>query len=77
MKERLTLNRKEQNRLNVLNQVETKQLGMNQAATVLKISERQAWRILAAYRREGAGGLAHENRERKPVNALAEELRQQ
>jgi len=77
MKERLTLNRKEQNRLIVLNQVEAKQLGMDQAATVLKISERQAWRLLAAYRREGAGGLAHGNRERKPVNALAERLRQQ
>ena len=77
MKERLTLNRKEQNRLIILNQVESKQLGMSQAAMVLKISERQAWRILADYRREGAGGLAHGNRERKPVNALAEELRQQ
>lgn len=77
MKERLTLNRKEQNRVIVMNQVETNQLGMRQAATVLKISERQAWRILADYRREGAGGLAHGNRERKPVNALTEELRQQ
>jgi transposase len=77
MKERLTLNRKEQNRVIVLNQVETKQLGMSQAAMILNISERQAWRLLAAYRREGAGGLAHGNRERKPINALAEELRLQ
>ena len=75
MKEILTLNRKEQNRVIVLNQVETKQLGMSQAAALLKISERQAWRLLAAYRREGAAGLAHGNRERKPVNALPEELR--
>jgi transposase len=77
MKERLTLNRKEQTRVIVMNQVETEKLGINQAATLLKISERQAWRILAAYRKEGAGGLAHGNRERKPVNALTEELRQQ
>ena len=77
MKERLTLNRKEQNRVIVLNQVESKQLGMGQAATILNISERQAWRLLAAYRREGAGGLAHGNRERKPVNALPEGLRLQ
>jgi transposase len=75
MKERLTLSRKEQNRLIVMNQVETKQLGMSQAATLLKISKRQTWRVLAAYRKEGAGGLAHGNRERKPVNALTEELK--
>jgi transposase len=77
MKERLTLNRKEQTRLILLNQIENKQLGVREAATLLNISERHAWRILAAYRREGAGGLAHGNRERKPVNALTEELRQQ
>jgi transposase len=75
MKERLTLNQKEQNRLIVLNQVETKHLAVTQAAILLKVSERQAWRILAAYRKEGAGGLAHGNRERKPVNKLTEELR--
>jgi transposase len=76
MKERLTLNRKEQIRLIVLNQVETKQIGVGQAAMMLNISERQTWRILADYRREGAGGLAHGNRERKPMNRLTDELRQ-
>jgi transposase len=77
MKELLTLNWKEQNRVIVLNQVESKQLAVSGAAIILKVSERQAWRLLAAYRREGAAGLAHGNRERKPVNALSEELRQQ
>jgi transposase len=76
MKEILTLNRKEQNRLVVLNQVETKHIGIAQAAIVLNISERQAWRLIAAYRKEGAAGLAHGNRGRKPVNALSEELSQ-
>ena len=32
------------------------------------VSERHGWRILAAYRREGAAGLAHKNRGRKPPN---------
>ena len=58
MKEKLTLNRKEPNRLIVLNQIGAKQLGANQAALLLKISERQVWRLLAAYRKEGAEGLA-------------------
>ena len=74
MKELLTLSRKEQNRVIVLNQVGTRQLAISQAAMVLKVCERQAWRLLAAYRKEGAAGLAHGNRERKPVNALSEEL---
>jgi transposase len=76
MKERLTLNRKEQIRVIVLNQVETKQITVVEAASILNVSERQSWRLLAAYRREGAGGLAHGNRERKPVNVLSEELKQ-
>ncbi len=76
MKEELTLNRKEQNRLIVLNQAETKKLTVDKAATLLKLSERQVWRILAAYREEGAAALAHGNRGRKPANALPEELRQ-
>jgi transposase len=76
MKEKLTLNRKEQNRLIVLNQIGAKQLGANQAALLLKISERQVWRLLAAYRKEGAEGLAHGNRDRKPVNALSIEIKE-
>ena len=76
MKERLTLNRKEQNRLMVLNQLERKEVGPGKAALLMQVSERQAWRLLAAYRKEGAEGLAHGNRGRKPVNALPVELRE-
>jgi hypothetical protein len=75
MKEILTLNRKEQTRLVVLNQVESKHLAVGQAAVLLKVSERQAWRILAAYRRKGAEGLVHGNRGRQPLNTLPAELR--
>lgn len=76
MKELLTLNRKEQNRLMVLNQIEKKQLSVVQASLVLKITERQVWRLLAAYRREGAAGLAHGNRNRKPTNSFPGELKE-
>jgi transposase len=71
----LTLNKKEQKRLRVLNGVGKKELGMVKAAEILGVSERQGWRLLAAYRKEGAAGLAHGNRGRKPVNCLAEEIR--
>ena len=50
----VTLNQLEQTRLHVLNTVLEHRLPVAQAAEVLGMSERHAWRILAAYRREGA-----------------------
>jgi len=35
------------------------------------VSERQGWRILAAYRKEGAAALAHGNRGRTPANVTS------
>ncbi|MGD0626126.1 MAG: helix-turn-helix domain-containing protein [Thermodesulfobacteriota bacterium] len=52
MEERLTLNKKEQNRLVVLNKVEKGKMAMREAVEILGISERQGWRLLAAYREE-------------------------
>ena len=75
MKERLTLSVREQKRLVVLNEVEKGKMVVREAAEVLGISERQGWRLLAAYREEGAAGLAHGNRGRKPVHTLGEEIR--
>jgi len=77
MKEKLTLNKKEQNRVIVLNQVESKKLSIERAAILLKISQRQVWRLIASYRKQGAAGLAHGNRGRKPANAYPEELKEE
>ena len=52
-------------------------MGVAEAACVLGLSERHAWRILAAYRREGVAALAHGNRGRRPANTTSEETRQQ
>ena len=49
----VTLNQREQARLQVLNSVLEYQLPRTQAAEIMGISERQLRRILAAYRREG------------------------
>ena len=51
-------------------------MGVAEAACVLGLSERHAWRILAAYRREGVAALAHGNRGCRPTNATSEETRQ-
>jgi transposase len=73
----LTLNKKEQKRLRVLNEVEKGKVVIREAGEILGISERQGWRLLAVYREEGAAGLAHGNRGRKPVHSLGEEIRKQ
>ena len=74
MKERVTLNKKEQRRLVVLNQVEKGKIIGKEAAEVLSLSLRHVRRILAAYRKEGAQALEHSNQGRKPSNTLDESL---
>jgi transposase len=75
--EGLTLTTKEQNRLQTLNGVLEKHWPMREAAKIMGVSERQGWRILAAYRKEGAAALAHGNRGRAPANATPPVLCQQ
>ena len=67
----LTLNPIEQTRLHVLNTVLEHQLPVVQAAELMGVSERHAWRLLTAYRRDGAAALAHGNRGRRPRNAIS------
>ena len=70
----VTLNQREQARLQVLNSVMEYQLPRAQAAELLGVSERQVRRILAAYRRDGAAALVHGNRGRKPRNSVPEDV---
>lgn len=75
MKEMVVLNRKEQRRLVVLNQVEAGRMRGREASEVLDLSLRHVRRLLAVYREEGAQALAHGNRGREPHNALDKGLR--
>jgi len=75
MKERITLSKKEQKRLMVLNEVERGVMTSRKAVELLGLSPRQVRRILAAYRKEGAQALVHGNRGRKPSNTLDESLK--
>jgi len=75
--EGLTLTIKEQNRLQILNGVLEKYWLMREAAKVMGVSERQSWRILSAYRKEGAAALAHGNRGRTPANITPLAIREQ
>src|SRR5918992_477222 len=73
----LTLSAKELNRLQILNGVLERYWTIKEAAPLLGGSESQGWRLLTAYRREGARGLVHKNRGQMPPNATPEALQQQ
>ena len=70
--ENVTLNQKEQARLQVLNSLLAGHMTIEQASTLMGVSIRHAWRILAAYRKEGAAALAHGHRGRRAPNAILE-----
>ena len=70
--ENVTLNQKEQARLQVLNSLLAKHMTIEQASALMGVSIRQAWRILAAYRKEGAAAIAHGHRGRRAPNATSE-----
>ena len=75
--ERLTLNKKEERRAKVVVGIEAKELSIAEGAALLRLSERQVWRLLGAYRAEGLRGLVHKNRERNPVHRIPDAVRKQ
>lgn len=77
MKEKVTLNKKEQKRIMVLNEIVAGKIKGKEAAVISGLSLRHIRRLLAAYRKEGAAALAHGNRGRKPHHALGDELIEQ
>jgi transposase len=76
MERMVILNKNEQKRLMVLNQVEKGRLRGGEAAGILGLSLRQVRRLISAYRREGARGLAHGNRGKKPHNTLDRQIKE-
>lgn len=76
MQETVTLSKREQQRLVVLNGVLSGQCSVAEAAAVLGLSVRQVRRNIAAYREEGAAALVHGNRGSIPANAVATTVRQ-
>ena len=63
---------KGQTRLQVLNSLLTEHMMLDQAATLMGVSERLTGRIVSAYREEGATALAHGHRGRRAPNATPE-----
>jgi transposase len=63
----LTMSERECYRLKVLTQVQQHQMTFREAAEHLQISERQVYRVMARYRRDGDAGVVHRLRG-KPSN---------
>jgi len=71
----VTLSVKEQKRLKVVTEVDAGRLTGRVAAELLGLSLRQARRLIAAYRKEGAAGLAHGNRGKVSPRRVPEAVR--
>ena len=69
------MNQREQTRLHILNSLLTEHITVDQAATLMGVSTRHAWRLLAAYRKDGAAALAHSHRGRRAPNMTPESTR--
>ena len=72
----LTLTTREQTRIQVLNGVIEGKVSVVQSAKLMGVSERHAWRLLAAYREEGGSCVAHGNRGRKPATTTSPRTQQ-
>lgn len=68
------LGAREQRRARIINAHLVGDLTVEQVATLLGVTERQVFRILARYRRDGPASLVHGNRGRRPWHALPEDL---
>ena len=75
MMENMTLTQKEQTRLQVLNSLLVDHMTIEQAATLMGVSTRHTWRLLAAYRKDGAAALAHGHRGRRAPNTTPEKTK--
>jgi len=73
----VTLSQAEWNRAIVLQRVVEGQLLIREAAQVLGLSERHVKRLKKKFLQNGAAGLAHGNRGRKPPHAIPDSVRKQ
>jgi transposase len=75
MDRRVTLTVREQKRLKLITEADAGRMTGREAAEMAGLSLRQVRRLVAAYRKEGAAGLAHGNRGRTPHNKTPDDVR--
>jgi transposase len=70
MRERLTMNTRDQQRIDILGRWREGTLGGTEASALLGCSERTAWRLLRRFRTAGVDGIVHGNRGRASPRRL-------
>ena len=75
--ETVTLSRQEMKKILVVGKIIDGHMTNNEGAIALGITIRQIIRLKNKYISEGAQGIAHKNRGRKPAHALSEETKEQ
>ncbi|ALG75617.1 transposase [Azospirillum thiophilum] len=73
----ITMSEQDLQRVEVLGEVLSGRRGIGSAASVLALSERQVWRLLARYKAGGGGALVHRGRGRPSNRRLGDEVREQ
>jgi transposase len=74
---RMTMSREELKRVKVLERLSSGSMTNEEAVSDLGVTSRQLRRLKSKYAQEGAAGLTHGNRGRKPSHTLPEELKKQ
>jgi transposase len=75
MRERLTLDLRDQQRIDILARWRAGVLGTADAVALLGCSERTAWRLRGRFAAAGPDGVVHGNRDRPAANRLPDEVR--
>lgn len=75
--ETITLTEAEMKKVLILEKVMDRKLTVREAAELLELSTRQVIRLKKIYQQEGAQGLAHKNRGRKPIHTIPKSIREQ
>lgn len=71
----VTMTRKEQRRLDILTRLQLGEFSQETAATVLKVSQRQLYRLKARLQADGPAGLIHASRGRTAANRIPDHER--
>lgn len=74
--ETVTLTRAEMKKVIVVEKILGRQMTNSEGAAALGLTERQIIRLKKLYQSEGAKGVTHKNRGRKPKHALSEEVKE-
>jgi transposase len=77
METTITMSQEEQHRARTLTKVVGRRLSVVEASVELGLSERQVWRLVAAFERDGPAGLVHANRGRASPRRIDEGVRRQ